>query len=110
MNYEKPAIGIDESVIEQIGRIGARSRTAADSASGVLSATAIAMGSKSVEFDGASSGFAETVANFVQVVATFDRAIKFARNPFGYLARFLMKKIRIKRQERLPVPPQIPFP
>lgn len=110
MNYEEPAIGIDESVVEQIGRIGARARTAADATTGILSATAIAMGRKSVEFDGANSGFAETIANFVQFVAAFDQAVKIARNPLGYLARFLMKKIRIKRQERLPVPPQIPFP
>lgn len=110
MNYEEPAIGIDESVVEQIGRIGARARTAADATAEIFSATAIALGRKSVEFDRTSSGLAETIANFVQVVATFDRAIKFARNPLGYLARFLMKKITIKRRERLPVPPQIPFP
>jgi hypothetical protein len=97
MNYEKPAIGIDEFVVEQIGRIGARARTAADATTGILSATAISMGRKSVEFDGANSGLAETIANFVQVVAAFDRAIKFARSPVGFLARFVMAKNRSRR-------------
>jgi hypothetical protein len=110
MNYEKPAVGIDQSLVEKIGRIGTRAHKARARTPGIFSVAAAAMGAKGFGFDRASSGFAEAVAEFVEVVEAFDRAVKFARNPLGFLAQTLIKFIKKKEQERLPVPPKISFP
>jgi hypothetical protein len=97
LSHEKHSAGIDAASYARIGRCSARSRTTAERTAEVLSATTAAMGAKSGEFDQANSGLATAIADFVQVVAAFDRAIKFARSPLGLLARFVMAKNRRRR-------------
>ena len=110
LNYEIQTVGIDQSLVEKIGRIGTRAHKARARTPGIFSVAAAAMGAKGFGFDRTSSGFAEAVAEFVEVVEAFDRAVKFARNPLGFLEQILIKFIKKKEQERLPVPPKISFP
>lgn len=109
INYEDPTIGIDQDTLGQIGSCDARSRGAADATAGIFRATTAAMGKESGRLVGAGAGLAAAIDSFLEVVNAFDQAVKFARNPLGYLTRFLIKKIRIKQQQRLPVAPQIKF-
>jgi hypothetical protein len=102
VNYDEQTDGIDEPALDQIGRLGARSRAAAERTTAVLHAATAAMGAKSLDLDDASSGVATAVANFVQIVTAVDRAIKFARNPLRFLAEFLIEKLRPR-----PNPPRI---
>jgi hypothetical protein len=121
MNYEETTVGIVQDFLGEVGRIdrraraaneniGGRSRSAAEKTSGIFRAAATAMGAEGQRIIYASSGFRDTVAGFVQVVEAFDRAVKIARNPFRFLAEFLMQKILLKQQEQLPVPPRIKPP
>jgi hypothetical protein len=121
MNYEETTVGIVQDFLGEVGRIdrraraaneniGGRARSAAEKTSGIFRAAATAMGAEGQRIIYASSGFRDTVAGFVQVVEAFDRAVKIARNPFRVLAEFLTKKILLKQQEQLPVPPRIKPP
>jgi hypothetical protein len=68
------------------------------------------VGTKSNRLVTASSDLAAAIGGFLEIVDAFDQAIKFANNPLQYLARFLIKRIRIKQEEQLPVPPEIKPP
>jgi hypothetical protein len=121
VNYEKTTVRVVQDFLGEVGRIdrraraaneiiGGRARGTAEKTAGIFRAAAAAMGAESERIIYAGSGFRDTVAGFVQVVEAFDQAVRIARNPLGFLAQTLIKLIKKKELERLPVPPKISFP
>ncbi|MFO1488690.1 MAG: hypothetical protein U1F83_10340 [Verrucomicrobiota bacterium] len=102
LKHEKQPDGIDADTLGQIGRAGARSRTATETTTTAICSTATAVGTKIDELDRASSGLAATLAGFVRIATAFDRAIRRCRNPLGFLAQFLMDEVhaRTVRQQK----------
>ena len=121
LNYEKTTVGIVQDFLGKVGRIDRRARQAnavidgrarssAEKTAGIFRAAAAAMGAESERIIYAGSGLRDAITGFVEVVEAFDQAVRIARNPLGFLAQTLIKLIKKKEQERLPVPPKIPFP
>jgi hypothetical protein len=121
INHEKSTVGAVQDFLGKVGGIERRAQRANavidDRARGTFATTtgifrgaAKALGEQGYRIAYANSGFRDTCAGFVQVFEAFDRAVKFARHPFGHLAQFLMQQILIKQPERRPVPPQIKPP
>ena len=97
MTYEKQRTGIDPVIIEHLGSLGARSRTAAAATTAIIRAAAAAMGTAGGDLDRAGAGLAAAVADVVGVIAAVDRAVGFCRCPLQFLAQILIHEIRQRR-------------